>query len=71
MALSFKQIREAKVKPIGDLVKKFKHKNVVVQIYKYKNEFISYLEGEVLDKYATEQEAVRMSKEFTKALKEK
>lgn len=69
--LTFKQIRESKSKPKGDLAKKFKHKGVAVEIYKYKNEFISYLEGEVLDRYATEKEAVRMSKEFAMALKEK
>lgn len=56
---------------MGDLVKKFKHKRVAVQIYKYKDEFVSYLDGEMLDKYRSEKEAVNMSKEFATALKEK
>ena len=71
MPLSFKQLRESKKKPMGDLVKTFKHKRVAVQIYKYKNEFVSYLDGEMLDKYRSEKEAVNMSKEFATALKEK
>jgi len=72
MALLFKDLREKlDRKPSGSAMKKFKHKGVRIEIYKYNNEYVVFLDGDRLDTYPTPKEAERMAKEFSTQLKGK
>ena len=65
---TFAQIRELTGrKPSGDQVFSKKFGKIQVQVYKDKNQFISYVDGDRLDSYRNEKEAIKAAEEFIKA----
>lgn len=65
---TFAQIRELTGrKPSGDQVFNKKFGKIQVQVYKDKNQFISYVDGDRLDSYRNEKEAIKAAEEFIKA----
>ena len=67
---SFTQIRELTGrKPQGQLIVNKKIGRIQVQVYKERNEFVTYIDGDRLDSYRSKQEAEKAGTEFIKAYK--
>ena len=56
-------------KPEGQLVVNKKQGKIQIQVYKERNGFITYVDGDRLDSYRSKQEAEKAAKEFIKAYK--
>jgi hypothetical protein len=66
----FSQLRELTGrKPEGQLVLDKKLGKIRVQVYKERNGFISYVDGDRLDQYRSKKEAEKAATEFVKVLK--
>jgi hypothetical protein len=66
----FSQLRELTGrKPEGQLVVQKKLGRIQVQIYKERNGFIAYVDGDRLDSYKSKKEAEKAATEFVKVLK--
>lgn len=64
---SFAQIRElAGRKPSGKQVVNKKVGKIKIEVYKEPKGFVAYVDGDRLDLYKTEKEAVKASEEFIK-----
>jgi len=67
---NFSQLRELTGrKPEGQLVVNKKLGRIQVQVYKERNGFVSYVDGDRLDRYRSKKEAEKASTEFVKVLK--
>ncbi len=67
---TFNQIREITGRnPEGQQVLNKKLGRIQVQVYKERNGFVVYIDGDRLDAYKTQREAERMAKEFVKQYK--
>lgn len=67
---TFTQLRELTGrKPEGQLVLNKKIGRIQVMIYKERNGFVSYIDGDRLDLYRTKKEAEKASMEFIKQIK--
>ena len=67
---TFTQLRELTGrKPEGQLVLNKKIGRIQVMIYKERNGFVSYIDGDRLDSYKTKKEAEKASMEFIKQTK--
>lgn len=67
---NFSQLRELTGrKPEGQLVLDKKLGKIRVQVYKERNGFISYVDGDRLDQYRSKKEAEKAATEFVKVLK--
>ena len=67
---SFLQLRELTGrKPEGQLVVNKKLGRIQVMIYKERNGFVAYVDGDRLDRYRTKQEAEKAVTEIIKVLK--
>jgi len=67
---SFTQIRELTGrKPQGQLIVNKKIGRIQVQVYKERNGFVTYIDGDRLDSYRSKQEAEKAGTEFIKAYK--
>ena len=56
-------------KPKGQLIVNKKIGRIQVQVYKERNGFVTYIDGDRLDSYRTKQEAEKAGTEFIKAYK--
>tara|TARA_Y100000114_G_scaffold51654_1_gene47108 strand:- start:113 stop:325 length:213 start_codon:yes stop_codon:yes gene_type:complete len=56
-------------KPEGQLLVNKKMGRIQVQVYKERNGFVTYIDGDRLDSYRSKQEAEKAAKEFIKAYK--
>ena len=56
-------------KPEGQLLVNKKMGRIQIQVYKERNGFVTYIDGDRLDSYRSKQEAEKASKEFIKAYK--
>jgi hypothetical protein len=66
----FSQLRELTGrKPEGQLVVQKKLGRIQVQVYKERNGFIAYVDGDRLDSYKSKKEAEKAATEFVKVLK--
>ena len=66
----FSQLRELTGrKPEGQLMVQKKLGRIQVQIYKERNGFIAYVDGDRLDSYKSKKEAEKAATEFVKVLK--
>lgn len=67
---SFQQIRElAGRKPTGQMVWSKKFKKIQTMIYKERNDFIAYIDGDRLDRYRTQKDAEKSITQFMKQYK--
>jgi len=67
---SFLQLRELTGrKPEGQLVVNKKLGRIQVMVYKERNGFVAYIDGDRLDRYRTKQEAEKAATEFIKVIK--
>jgi len=67
---SFAQIRELTGrKPEGQLLVNKKQGRIQIQVYKERNGFVAYVDGDRLDSYRSKNEAEKAATEFVKALK--
>ena len=67
---TFTQLRELTGrKPEGQLVLNKKIGRIQVMIYKERNGFVSYIDGDRLDSYRNKKEAEKASIEFIKQIK--
>lgn len=67
---SFAQIRELTGrKPEGKLLVNKKQGRIQIQVYKERNGFVAYVDGDRLDSYRSKNEAEKAATEFVKALK--
>ena len=67
---TFTQVRELTGrKPTGQLVMNKKFGRIQVMIYKDRNDFVTYIDGDRLDSYRTKKEAEKASIEFIKQFK--
>ena len=67
---SFSQLRELTGrKPEGQLVVNKKLGRIQVMVYKERNGFVAYIDGDRLDSYRTKNEAEKAATEFVKVLK--
>lgn len=65
---TFGQIRElAGRKPSGEKIVSKRIGKVQVQIYKEPTGFVAYIDGDRLDRYRNEREAMKAAQEFIKA----
>ena len=65
---TFAQIRELSGrKPSGKQVVNKKIGKVQVQVYKEPSGFVAYIDGDRLDRYRNEKEALKAAEEFVKA----
>lgn len=65
---TFAQIRELSGrKPSGKLVAKKKVGKIKVEVYKEPSGFVAYVDGDRLDRYKNEKEAIKAAEEFIKA----
>ena len=58
-------------KPEGQLLVNKKMGRIQVQVYKERNGFVTYIDGDRLDSYRSKQEAEKAAKEFIKAYKKR
>ena len=66
----FSQIRELTGrKPEGQLVLNKKLGRIQIMVYKERNAFVAYIDGDRLDKYRSKAEAEKAATEFVKVLK--
>ena len=56
-------------KPEGQLMVNKKQGRIQIQVYKERNGFVTYVDGDRLDSYRSQQEAEKAAKEFIKAYK--
>ena len=56
-------------KPEGQLMVNKKQGRIQIQVYKERNGFVTYVDGDRLDSYRSKQEAEKAAKEFIKAYK--
>ena len=56
-------------KPEGQLLVNKKIGRIQIQVYKERNGFVTYIDGDRLDSYRSKQEAEKAAKEFIKAYK--
>lgn len=56
-------------KPEGQLMVNKKQGRIQIQVYKERNGFVTYIDGDRLDRYRSKQEAEKAAKEFIKAYK--
>ena len=56
-------------KPEGQLLVNKKMGRIQVQVYKERNGFVTYIDGDRLDSYRSKQEAEKAAKEFITAYK--
>ncbi len=56
-------------KPEGQLMVNKKQGRIQIQVYKERNGFVTYVDGDRLDQYRSKQEAEKAAKEFIKAYK--
>ena len=56
-------------KPEGQLLVNKKMGRIQIQVYKARNGFVTYIDGDRLDSYRSKQEAEKAAKEFIKAYK--
>ncbi len=56
-------------KPEGQLLVNKKQGRIQIQVYKERNGFVTYVDGDRLDQYRSKQEAEKAAKEFIKAYK--
>ncbi len=56
-------------KPEGQLIVNKKIGRIQVQVYKERNGFVTYIDGDRLDSYRSKQEAEKAGTEFIKAYK--
>jgi len=67
---SFLQLRELTGrKPEGQVVVNKKLGRIQVMVYKERNGFVAYIDGDRLDSYRTKNEAEKAATEFVKVLK--
>ena len=67
---TFTQVRELTGrKPAGQLVMNKKFGRIQVMIYKDRNDFVTYIDGDRLDSYKTKKEAEKAASEFIKQYK--
>jgi hypothetical protein len=67
---TFTQIRELTGrKPEGQLLVNKKQGKIQIQVYKERNGFVAYVDGDRLDSYQSKNEAEKAATEFVKALK--
>lgn len=67
---TFTQIRELTGrKPEGQLLVNKKQGKIQIQVYKERNGFVAYVDGDRLDSYRSKNEAEKAATEFVKALK--
>jgi hypothetical protein len=67
---TFNELRELTGrKPEGQLLVNKKHGRIQIQVYKERNGFVTYVDGDRLDQYRSKQEAEKAAKEFIKAYK--
>ena len=67
---SYFQLRELTGrKPEGQLVVNKKLGRIQVMVYKERNGFVAYVDGDRLDRYRTKQEAEKAATEIVKVLK--
>ena len=65
---TFGQIRELSGrKPTGKLVTNKRIGKIKVEVYKEPSGFVAYVDGDRLDRYKNEKEAMKEDKEFIKA----
>ena len=64
---TFQQIRElAGRKPSGKVVASKKIGKIKIEVYKEPSGFVAYVDGDRLDSYKNEKEAVKAAEEFAK-----
>ena len=56
-------------KPEGQLLVNKKMGRIQIQVYKERNGFVTYIDGDRLDSYRSKQKAEKAAKEFIKAYK--
>lgn len=67
---SFSQLRELTGrKPEGQLVVNKKLGRIQVMVYKERNGFVAYIDGDRLDSYKTKNDAEKAATQFVKVLK--
>ena len=66
---TFKQLREKRGHPDGEMVFNKKIARIPVMIHKEKSGFVVYIDGDRLDSYKTQREAENMAKQFVKNYK--
>ena len=67
---TFDQIRELTGrKPVGQLMVNKKIGRIQVMVYKDRNQYIAYVDGDRLDAYRSKAEAEKAATEFIKVLK--
>tara|TARA_A100001391_G_C5040836_1_gene270842 strand:- start:105 stop:317 length:213 start_codon:yes stop_codon:yes gene_type:complete len=67
---TFNELRELTGrKPEGQLLVNKKYGRIQIQVYKERNGFVTYVDGDRLDQYRSKQEAEKAAKEFIKAYK--
>ena len=67
---TFNELRELTGrKPEGQLLVNKKQGRIQIQVYKERNGFVTYVDGDRLDQYRSKQEAEKAAKEFIKAYK--
>ena len=67
---TFNDLRELTGRqPEGQLLVNKKMGRIQVQVYKERNGFVTYIDGDRLDSYRSKQEAEKAAKEFIKAYK--
>ena len=67
---TFNELRELTGrKPEGQLLVNKKQGKIQIQVYKERNGFVTYVDGDRLDSYRSKQEAEKAAKEFIKAYK--
>jgi hypothetical protein len=67
---TFTQIRELTGrKPEGQLLVNKKQGKIQIQVYKERNGFVAYVDGDRLDSYRSKNEAEKAATEFVKAYK--
>jgi hypothetical protein len=54
---TFSEVR--KTKPAGELVYNKKHKKIGTQVYKSQKGFIAYIDGDTLDTFRTQKDAIK------------
>jgi predicted transcriptional regulator len=67
---TFSELRELTGrKPEGQVVVNKKLGRIQVMVYKERNGFVAYIDGDRLDRYRTKQEAEKAATEFIKVIK--
>jgi hypothetical protein len=54
---TFSEVR--KTKPAGELVYNKKHKKIGTQVYKSRKGFVAYIDGDTLDTFRTQKDAIK------------